>query len=151
LALVAPRPWWARLAAGSAVPPPGVVPAACLLGLGACVGPGVTWRVLGASVAAAAAGCWVLAATAWVRVNRRGVLWRHLGRVRRLRWTEVTGCATVWVEQGRKQVRVVGFETTGGRLELLWPTAWIGEANRRTLVAACQRYRFGRAASPAPH
>ena len=102
-------------------------------------------------MAVAAGACWLLAATAWVRINRRGVLWRHLGGVRHLPWSAVTGCATVWVEQGRKQVRVVGFETHDGRLELLWPTAWVGEANRRALVATCRRYRFGPAARPAPH
>lgn len=150
-ALWVPRPWWSRLAAGSAVPPPGVVPAVFLLGAGACVGPGLTWRALGASVALAAGACWLLSATAWVRLSRRGVLWRHLGTVRRLPWSAITGCATVWVPQGRKQVRVVAIETEGGGLEILWPTAWIGEANRRALVATCQRYRFGPARSAAPH
>jgi hypothetical protein len=109
------------------------------------------WQALGAAVALVAITCWMLAATAWVRISRAGVLWRHLGGVRRLAWTDVTGCATVWVEQGRKQVRVVGFETRDGRLELLWPTAWVGEANRRAIVAVVGRYRFGPASSPAPH
>lgn len=128
-----------------------MLPAVCLLAAGACLAPGGTWRVVAASVAVAAAGCWLLAATSWVRISRRGVLWRHLGAVQQLPWSAITGCATVWVEQGRKQVRVVGFETDDGRLELLWPTAWIGEANRRALVAACQRYRFGPTRSAAPH
>lgn len=150
-AVWATRPWWSRLTAGSAVPPPGVVPAVTLLGVGACVAPGAPWRLLGAGVALVAGTCWLLAATAWVRISRVGVLWRHLGRVRRLRWSEIAGCATVWVEQGRKQVRVVGFETRDGRLELLWPTAWVGEGNRRALVAMCGRYRFGRATGSAPH
>nr|MDQ3294325.1 hypothetical protein [Actinomycetota bacterium] len=99
--------------------------------------------------ALAAGVTWLLSATAWVRVGRRGLLWRHLGRVQRIAWEGVTGCACIWVEQGRKPVRVVAVEVRAEELVLLWPTAWIGEPNRRALVEVVQRRRQPALRSPA--
>lgn len=136
------RPWLARASAASAVPPPFALPILCCLALLGAADADVRFRIAYAAFAAVTGAGWLLSATAWVRVGRRGLLWRHLGRVRLVRWAAVTGCATVWVEQGRKQVRVVALELGDRGLVPLWPTAWIGEPNRRALVQAVNRRRF---------
>jgi hypothetical protein len=136
------RPWWIRASAASAVSPPFAVPILCCLAVVGAVRPQVAFRPAYVVLAAALALAWLLSASAWVRVGPRGLLWRHLWRVHRLPWEAISGCATVWAEQGRKQVRVVAVERAG-ELVLLWPTAWIGEPNRRALVEAIQQKRNG--------
>lgn len=133
------RPWLARASAASAVPPPFALPILCCLAVLGAADPDVAFRPAYAAFAGATGVAWVLSATSWVRVGSGGLLWRHLGRVRLIRWTSVSGCATVWAEQGRKQVRVVAVECGRDNLVLVWPTAWIGERNRRALVEAVRR------------
>ena len=135
------RPWWSRASAASAVPPPFAMPVLCVLAVLGAADPDVRFRPAYAAFAALTGVAWLLSATAWIRVGPRGLLWRHLGRVRRLPWDAVGGCAVVWMEQGRKHVRVVAIETRAGDLVVLWPTAWIGEPNRRALVEAVHHRR----------
>lgn len=142
------RPLLSRLSAASAVPPPFALPILCGLAVLGAADPDVAFRPAYAAFAVTTGACWLLSATAWVRVGPRGLLWRHLGRIRLIRWESVTGCATVWAEQGRKQVRVVAVECGSRTLVLLWPTAWIGERNRRALVEAVRRRTVPQVPSP---
>jgi hypothetical protein len=144
------RPWWVRLSAASAVPPPFAVPILCGLAVLAASRPEVAFRPAYAAFAAATGMVWLLSATAWVRVGAEGLLYRHLWRVHGVPWETVTGCATIWAEQGRKQVRVVAVEIGPETMVLLWPSAWIGEPNRRALVEAVKVWRNQRVPERVP-